>query len=469
MVTDGIRRVLFISYTFPPIASVGSLRPTKFVKYLPEFGWHPTVLTVANPSAPLVDGALCDEIPPGVPVIRARTLEPGYGLKRAVARGSGMADRSGDGTADEGTRSRRGSRLLRLPAVLVKELANTLLVPDAQVLWNPAAYRAARRALAERPHDAVFVSAPPFSSLVLGARISRAYGLPLVVDYRDEWDISNRYWENKSRSRYVGARHRRLEDRVLRTARAVVATTRRSVATLATRARALGNEPLSRCIYNGWDAADFPAAPTLETFGERYRLTYTGSLWRLTSPEPLVRALCRLSKTAPELAEHIDLVVAGRILPRERALLMQLASTPVNVHELGHVSHGDAVRLMLQANALCVTLADVAGAERVVPSKIFEYMAARRRIFCVAPRGEVQEIADACPLAVTHAPNEIEAICGSLAEDVRRFLTRRRLEIGDWTPRRFERRTLTGELAELLDAVAVTPAVTRDVAAAVTE
>ena len=86
-----IRRVLVVAYVFPPAGGAGVQRVTKFVKYLPEFGWDCSVLTVANPSVPVFDETLAKDVPESTVVRVARTLEPGYALKNAVSAGSGGA------------------------------------------------------------------------------------------------------------------------------------------------------------------------------------------------------------------------------------------------------------------------------------------------------------------------------------------------------------------------------------------
>src|SRR5438552_4094554 len=89
------RRVLFISYPFPPVGGAGVQRTVKFVKYLGEHGWQPSVLTVANPSVPVLDYSLAADVPAETIVCRARTLEPGYGVKATVAGGDGCGRRPG--------------------------------------------------------------------------------------------------------------------------------------------------------------------------------------------------------------------------------------------------------------------------------------------------------------------------------------------------------------------------------------
>ena len=177
---DRRTRVLFISYAFPPVGGAGVQRVTKFIKYLADTGWDASVLTVANPSVPVMDHSLIAELPPQTHIVRARTFEPSYAAKHAISSGHAALT--------------RGKAMLR-------KLAAGVLQPDPQVLWMPAAWRAATHLLRRTQHDAIIASGPPFSSFLLGAALSRRSGLPLILDYRDEWDLTNQYWKTSSSAR----------------------------------------------------------------------------------------------------------------------------------------------------------------------------------------------------------------------------------------------------------------------------
>jgi hypothetical protein len=183
------KRVLVVTYNFPPVGGAGVQRVTKFVKYLPQFGWEPTVLTAENPSVPVLDDSLLADIPPQTAVIKARTLEPGYALKRIVSASnteSWNVTRSVSEGAKE-TQDVTPSLTLRVTLASVAKRAlrgatNLLLQPDPQVLWNPQAIEVGLRVLSQQKHDAIFVTAPPFSSFLIGAELARRTGLPLVHD-----------------------------------------------------------------------------------------------------------------------------------------------------------------------------------------------------------------------------------------------------------------------------------------------
>ena len=142
------------------------------------------MLVPSNPSVPVFDRTLVSDTPPGTVVRRARTLEPPYRFKN-----SGSEEK-----VQEGSRlAVMFDTVRRVPRIA----AAGLLQPDPAVLWAPAAVLEGRRLLIELPHSAIVATGPPFSCFLIGRVLQRVSGLPLVLDYRDEWDLSHRFLENR--------------------------------------------------------------------------------------------------------------------------------------------------------------------------------------------------------------------------------------------------------------------------------
>jgi hypothetical protein len=435
------KRVLFIAYQFPPVGGAGVQRAVKFVKYLPQFAWLPTVLTVANPSVPLFDNSFATDLSGPVTIRRAPTWEPSYSLKSLVSGGSERPT-PGAGSAR------------RLVRCMARQLTGMVLQPDPQILWVPGAIRHGLRALRETAHDAILVTAPPFSAFLAGASLSRRTGLPLVLDYRDEWDLTGAYWEN----RRVGLVSRRvqgyLQQRVVRAADALLATTRRSAESLEAIRAAAGGLARVTWIYNGFDAADFPArAEVPQPPGSPYRLAYVGTLWNLTSVAPLVEAVRRLCGQSPDLAAHLELVFAGRRTGEQQAILNSLRGLPCRLVEHPYLDHHGSVELLHAADTLCVLLSDVPGAGRVVPAKVFEYMATKRPILAIGPPGEMGELLADYPQAHLCRPDNIEGICAYLAEAIRRRPEGTVPPSTGWDVSRYGRRAQAQQLAQLLNSL----------------
>lgn len=423
------RRLLLISYTFPPVGGAGVQRVTKFTKYLPQHGWQPTVLTVENPSVPALDQSLLADLPPTTNILRARTLEPGYAAKSRLAANTASP--------------------LRWARTLACRGVQTLLQPDAQVLWLPAARRAGRRLLRTTPHDAILVSAPPYSSFFLGATLAREFHLPLLLDYRDEWTIATAYLENHRHTGLARWLQNRMQARLVRRATALLATTRHSARALEKVCAAAGSDARVQCIYNGYDPDDF-AAPAPPPTGTRFRLAYVGTLWNLTSLEPLARALELLRTNHPNLADSLELVVVGRRTPEQQVILDRIAALPCAVLAQPYLPHTQALELVRSADALCALLSDVPGAERVVPAKLFEYMAAGRSILGIAPRGEMWDLLAHYPAAQLHVPADAAGIAQSLAGLLAAFAKHGRVPHVACDVAQFSRPAQTAQLAHLL-------------------
>jgi glycosyltransferase involved in cell wall biosynthesis len=441
------RRVLLIAYQFPPVGGAGVQRAVKFVKYLPGFGWRATVLTVANPSVPVLDRSLAADVPAGTEVRRARTFEPGYALKAAVSAGGG-------GGAGGTTSGARGA-----VKGMARRLANLALQPDPQVLWRPCAVREGMRALRAAPHAAIMATGPPFSSFLVAARLARRSGLPLLLDYRDEWGISNAYLENKRVGPVSRSIQGRMQAAVVRRAGALVATTEHSAAELRRVRDDAGSSARVDCIYNGYDPADFagvaPAAPPADP--DRYRLAYVGTLWNLTDVAPLVDAVLDLAGRRPDLAARLDLTFAGRRTAEQDAHLGRLAAAPCRLTLHPYLDHAGAVALARSSDALCVLLSDLPDAGRVVPAKLFESMAARVPILSIAPPGEVWDLLEGHPAAGRFVPGDVAGIADHLEAEVARKARGDLPDFAAYDASRFDRRRLTGQLACLLDAITIAP------------
>jgi len=440
------RRVLFVSYLFPPVGGVGVHRVTKFVKYLPQFGWDCSVLTVANPSTPLIDGSLRRDVPVSTVVCRAKTLEPGYGVKAAV--GAGSQNRTGLLASATG-----------MAKAAARRVVNTILQPDPQILWRPAALREGRKLLRETPHDAIIATGPPFSSLLLGAALARSSKLPLILDYRDEWGISNAYWENKQHSWFSNMIQKRMQFSAVRAADVLLATTPSSAKELERTAEAADSRARTRFIYNGFDPDDFGAESRHESrvdYGngvERCRLAFVGTLWNLNPIGPVVEGLLRFIQQRPDLAANLEVVIAGRRTAEQDAELDRLGESPVKIVRQPFMAHDEAVRLMHDADALLLINADKPETHRIVNAKTFEYMAARRPIFVVAPRGDLWDVTSSLPGTIQVSPSEQQSVAEGFVKLVERHVAGVRYDARVWDIARFERKRLAHELADLLDGV----------------
>jgi glycosyltransferase involved in cell wall biosynthesis len=438
------RRLLLIAYSFPPVGGAGVQRPAKWTKYLPEFGWDVTILTPANPSVPLRDESLLREIPPATRIVRARTWEPDYRRKQRFA--------------EYGAQGR--STLLRRSLAGLKGAARSavqaVLQPDLQVLWAPSAVGAAARELKRVRHDAILVTVPPYSTLFIGAAMKRRFGLPLIYDFRDEWDLSRRYLEQAPQGWWPQFVQGAMQRSLLRQADAVIATTEASAETYRRKLIEVGSAATAHCIYNGYDPDDFaPMARRIDGLqrGERFRLVYVGTLWNLTDISPLVRAIERLDEASPDVLERLDVVCVGRKTPEQQALLDRLRRTHCHLESHDYCDHAGVAKWLERADGLCLLLSDVPGAERVVPAKLFEYLASRKELLTICPEGEAARLSRRFHPKGRFEPGDVDGIAAWLTDRIcgRRECGREELCARDLEA--FSRPHLTGRLVEVLNGV----------------
>ena len=424
------KQLLFIGYAYPPTGGAGVQRSVKFTKYLPQFGWCPTVLTVSNPSVPVSDMDLLDDVSKATRVVRARTLEPSYAVKGSLVSAGPPP---------------------RFPIKsLLRRACMKLLQPDPQVLWNPLAYRLGKRTLKEQPCDAIFVTGPPFSSFLLGRSLKFASGLPLVLDFRDEWLLASRYLDNHQRSGLSGAKQQNLFYKVLRAADAVITTTQASRREIIHHVSESGGQASVTCIYNGYDEDDFASLSPANENQKRLRIVYTGTLWKLTDASPMVAALKDLVQRDVDIAQGIELVIVGRRTPEQDAVIEPLRSLPIDLVVHDYLPHKQSLAIAASADVLLLLLADQEGADRVVPAKLFEYLALRKNILAICGEGEMAELLRAHGQGCVLTPHQPSSISDWLHQQLRSHPSE---SANDSVISAFSRRELTGQLATVLDDV----------------
>lgn len=415
--------VLLVAYSFPPVGGAGVQRMLKLAKYLPEYGFRVTVLTVKNPSVPVFDHSLLDELPREVDVVRATTLEPGYAAKKLAWQ------------AASSPRSSLAGDAIRA----AKRAVQGILAPDPQLLWLPDAARRAMERAALRKDDIVLISGPPFSAFLL-APLFRAASVRVFLDYRDEWSTYRESYEMGASPWGKTVGHF-LEPRLLRAASGIV------TATPLFRDNLLSHYPfLHSChvhsIPNGYDLSDFrdlEAVPTEPGFV----LGYAGTVFRLTRMVGLLEAVRRVHEREPTLSKKLRVRIMGRVVETEEASFSGMEA--LGVERVGYVAHDKVLGELSRCHATLCVLSDVPGTERIYPAKIFELMALGRPIVTLAPPGALANLVSEHKLGTVIHPDDVEGISAFLLLALRNGVRAPEPE----GIARFDRRALAGEFAQI--------------------
>lgn len=427
-----MKRVLFLAYLFPPIANSGTQRPLKFVKYLSQYGWQPTVVTAAHADGHRVDPGMLADIPADVRVVRVPMLNEW--VRDAVCRATG------------------GTALGRRVAESINwRMQEQFRRPDLYALWRPMARRACLRLLRESHYDAIFATGFPWTTLMVGLDISKATGVPLVADFRDPW-----VGEDLFRSeRPPLDEERPLERQVVEHAASVITVAPTMTKRLIAAYPDVDPNKFST-VFNGFDPTDLGAPAPQEK--SRFRIVFAGVWKEGYNPSPLYDVIDWLKRTTPRLLDGVEVIAAG-FEPGE-AVRRGLES---HITEVGVLSHQDAVSLMHSADVLFLTNGDGARQQLGLPGKMYEYLATGRPVLALThPEGDAGRIIQHVGGGVAISQEDP----GQLLELLKNACRDRSLStppLNRSALASFERPNLTRRLALLLDEVSVGPTSVSDV------
>jgi glycosyltransferase involved in cell wall biosynthesis len=420
-----MKRVLFVSYVFPPLLAGGSARVGQFARYLPEFGWAVTVVTgTAGEPGTGKNGHASLPLPREVELVRAWFPERALGRRGAQDVRTGFAGAS---------------------RAALRQLSRWVAFPDRQLVWIPGAVRKAVAAARRAPHDAVFASYPPASSLLAGALAAQATGLPLVVDFRD-------LWSEYPGPSFASPMHRRsaayLEHLVCARAARIVGVTPSMADHLA---RAHGRASAEVCpITNGFDPDDVARVHDARSAGNRaFRLVYTGSVNPYHDLGPLWGALRSLLADGSISQDTFRVEFVGNLSPRD----VDDAGVGDVVEMRPFVPHHEVFEALAQADALLVIETPGYYKEFSYAAKVFDYALTGKPVLALVERAShtarlLDQLGVGIPAAVDDASSIREGLLRAYAQKGR---PPRPVRVDEPPLQAFNRRWLTSQLARVLD------------------
>jgi hypothetical protein len=360
------KKVLIITYYWPPSGGAGVQRWLKTTKYLQEFGWDPIILTPENPDFDLKDQSLLKDVSPKLMVVKTPIWEP-YGIYQKIAGGKKSAP------ANTGAPSKEGKKGL-LAKVAVWARGN-LFIPDPRKFWVKPTIKTACDLIKSHKIDYVISTGPPHSMHLIGLGIKKK--LPQIkwlADFRDPWstmDSINSYYL----SNFAKSRHKDLEMEVCQNADRVVMVTDQMLDDLV-----LHIPQKTSVIENGFDHADFQNldGPT----NKKFIVSHYGTLYPFRNPSELWRALSELCKENSEFADLLEINLGGKVELEVKNEILSYPELKTRTIFHGYISHDHVVKKMAESNLLLLLINKNQGNEGkgYLTGKIYEYFAVQRPI-----------------------------------------------------------------------------------------
>ena len=359
-----MKRVLVITYYWPPSGGSGVQRWVKFAKFFPLSGWQPVIYTPSNPDMPAVDKTLGGEVPPEVEIVKHVIHEP-YALYRMLVPGGkpGKAAAAPEVEPIRGGRMSWGHKL----SLFVR---GNFFIPDSRCWWIGPSVRFLKKYLAEHPVDAIISTGPPHSMHLIARGVSRATGIPWVADFRDAW-TKMFFYKHLRLMKWADRRHHRMERSVLDEATRVVSVSPREREDFQSM-----TDNTVQLITNGYDADDYR-----EPFerDDNFNVTQTGLFATDGNSVALWRCLAEKCETDEGFRKVLRIRLVGKV-DADILASIEDAGLKRNLLFFGYKDHRSAVREQRNASMLILSLRREPEYASALPGKLFEYLASRRPI-----------------------------------------------------------------------------------------
>jgi glycosyltransferase involved in cell wall biosynthesis len=416
---NGFRKVLIIAYYFPPMGLSGVQRTVKFAKYLPKFGWKPTVLTIEPTGYYAFDDTLLKEAEDaGVKIVRTRS----YDVNRIFKK----------------------QGVIKMPPEWMRKIlqyiGDLFFFPDTKIGWKSIAVKAASELIDSERFDILFATAPPQTDFLIGAVLKRKYEIPLVVDYRDAWlEYPFKYFPTPLHRLW----HAHLEKQVLKAADRVIVTHRRVKESILRRNKILDyNEVI--ILSQGFDAEDFPPMNAeKQTSPVKMKITHAGTFYAERNPVIMLQALANVFRSNPKIRGRIEIHLAGNVREEDRQLVKRL-NLQNAVYFLGYLPHRECIRCLVESDVLWFVIDN----DYQTPGKLYEYFGSRKPLIASLIDGYTKQVIEESGAAICVPLKDEKAHELAILDQFKRFEQKKLEHIQESFSAKFNRLTLTAELAK---------------------
>jgi hypothetical protein len=423
------KKLLIITYYWPPAGGPGVQRWLKFVKYLPDFNVQPIVYIPENPTYPIVDEGLMSEVSDKAIILRNKIFEP-YQLAGFLSKKETKKISSGIIPA---------AKKQSFVEKMMLWVRGNLFIPDARKFWVNPSVQYLKKYIQENNIDTIVTSGPPHSLHLIGLKLKQELGVKWFADFRDPWTTIG-YHKALKLSSYSDKKHKALEHQVLTTADTIIVTSK----TTKTEFQAITNKPIE-VITNGYDVENVPK----QTLDEKFTLAHIGSFLSDRNPKILWESLKELVSENEVFKNHFQLKLIGKV---SQEILDSISEFKLDAYlnNLGYVSHSEAIKHQKASQVLLLIEIDSEETKSIIPGKLFEYMVSERPIIAIGPKdSDFAEIITSTNTGVFFTYNEKERLKKTILSNFELYLDNK-LQVYPVGLQQYSRKSLTEKLAKLI-------------------
>lgn len=360
-----MKKILIISYYWPPNTGSGVQRWLKFSKYLKKNNWDPIIVTPENPYSELFDEKLSEEIE-GINVLKFPIWEP-YSLKDKIFGKSIKSQNSGLVSKDKSLKN-----------FCLNWIRGNFFVPDPKKYWVKPTTDNLIKYIEENKINHIISTGPPHSMHLIGLGVKKRFNhIKWIADFRDPWsklDLLDDFHLTK-RTRF---KHIQLEKQVLENSDLVLTVSEK----WATDFKNLGSSNV-KIITNGYDKEDFIDFKISKS--EKFVIGHYGILNHLRNPIELWKSLNELCKSETEFNNRLEIHLSGNIDPKVIDSINSYDYLKDKLHLLGFLNHNDVIKAYSKTSLLLLLLFNSESGKGNYPGKLFEYLATKLPILAFGP------------------------------------------------------------------------------------
>ena len=423
------KKLLIITYYWPPAGGPGVQRWLKFVKYLPIFNIQPIVYIPENPTYPIIDKGLESEVSEKAIILKNKITEP-YGLAKMFSKNNTKKISSGI------IPNQKKQSFLEKTLLWVR---GNLFIPDARFLWVKPSVKYLKQYIQENNIDTIVTSGPPHSLHLIGLQLKKELDIKWLADFRDPWTTIG-YHKALKLSSYAEKKHKVLEKEVLNSADTIIVTSK----TTKIEFQAITSKPIE-IITNGYDVEKIEK----QALDIKFTLAHIGSFLSERNPEILWQSLNELVSENFNFKNDFCLKLIGAT---SQEVLDTIASYQLGdyVQNLGYVSHKVAVAHQRKSQVLLLIEIDSEDTKSIIPGKLFEYMVSERPIIAIGPKGsDFAEIITSTNTGVFFTYDEKEKLKALLLKYYQKYRNQD-LKVNAVGLQQYSRKNLTEQLAKLI-------------------
>ncbi|MBN1182944.1 MAG: glycosyltransferase family 4 protein [Bacteroidales bacterium] len=429
-----MKKVLIITYHWPPGGGSPVLRWLKFSKYLREEGWEPVIYTSLDGEYPHIDHSNEKDIPENITVYRTKVWEP-YRIYKLFT-GQKKEEKISTGFLTENKKPKLTEKI----SVWVR---GNFFIPDARKFWVKPSVRYLKKKLRENPVDAIVSTGPPHTVHLIARKLKLQLNIPWIADFRDPWTNID-FYHKLMLTKCGDRKHKKMEQKVLKSADITLTVSWNWAKDF----QKLGSIR-TEVIPNGFDEDDFnvPDIP----LDKKFVITHIGSFNEDRNPATLWIVLSELSNDE-EFRKDLVIRLIGKVDFKVIDAIKQ-AGLETNLKKVDYIEHAQVLKELKRSPVLLLPINNTPNLQGIIPGKLFEYLASRRPILMIGPEnGDSARIIKESKSGFTFSYDAKEKMQEEILNMYNNF-KKNRLVLPDSEINTYSKVNQTRQLAQLLSSI----------------